>query len=64
MFFNYIETSRIFILFREKGCKRENKKENKMRTNKINNIDLFAQATNEGFKKYIKAQSVVAENEP
>lgn len=28
-----------------------------MRTNKINNIDLFTQAANEGFEKHIKTQS-------
>ena len=28
-----------------------------MRTNKINNIDLFTQAANEGFEKHIKTKS-------
>lgn len=28
-----------------------------MRSNKINNIDLFTQAANEGYEKHIKTQS-------
>jgi len=28
-----------------------------MRTNKVNNVDLFTQAANEGFEKHIKTQS-------
>ncbi len=33
------------------------KKKEKMRSNKINNVDLFTSAANEKFSKHIKTQS-------